>query len=90
MSEPWSFDRHLVILQRLENTTSVDALKLDSVLIWVQVHHFPVSYLNRGVAEDLCEAICMVDRSANDTEVDRGNFFRIQVRVDISIPLCRG
>ena len=89
MSEPWSFDRHLVILQRLENTTSVDALKLDSVLIWVQVHHIPVSYLNRGVAEDLCEAIGMVDRSANDTEVDRGNFFRIQVRVDISIPLCR-
>ena len=54
------------------------------------MHHIPVSYLNRGVAEDLCEAIGMVDRSANDTEVDRGNFFRIQVRVDISIPLCRG
>ena len=31
MSEPWSFDRHLVILQRLESATSMNALKLDSV-----------------------------------------------------------
>lgn len=68
----------------------MDTLKLDSVSIWVQVHHIPMSYLNRGVAEDLCEVIGVVDRSANDTEVDRGSFFRIQVRVDISIPLCRG
>ena len=66
------------------------ALKLDSVSIWVQVHLILVSYLNRGVAEDLCEAIGVVDRSANDTEVDRGNFFQIRVRVDISMPLCRG
>ena len=90
MSEPWSFDRHLVVLQRLESATSVNALKLDSVSLWVQVHHIPVSYLNRGVAEDLCEAVGVVDRSAKDTEVDRGSFFRIRVRVDISIPLCRG
>ena len=39
------------------------------------MHHIPVSYLNRGVAEDLCEAVGVVDRSAKDTEVDRGSFF---------------
>ena len=43
-----------------------------------------------GVVEDLCEAIGVVERSANDTEVDRGSFFRVRVRVDISMPLCRG
>lgn len=59
-----------MILQRLESSTSVHALKLDSVSIWVQVHQILVSYLNRGVAEDLCEAIGVVDRSAIDTEVD--------------------
>ncbi|KAK9994313.1 hypothetical protein SO802_024016 [Lithocarpus litseifolius] len=54
------------------------------------MHHILVSYLNKGVVEDLCEVIGVVDRSANDTEVDRGSFFQIQVRVDISMPLCRG
>ena len=90
VSEPWSFDRHLVILQRLESSTSLQALKLNLVSIWVQVHHIPVCLLNRGVAEDLCEAIGVVDRSAKDTEVDRGSFFRVRVRIDISLPLCRG
>ena len=50
------------------------------------MHHIPVSYLNRGVAEDLCEAIGVVDRSAKDTEVDRGSFFWVRVRIDISLP----
>ena len=90
VSEPWSFDRHLVILQRLKSSTSMQVLKLNSVSIWVQVHHIPVCLLNRGVAEDLCEAIRVVDRSAKDTEVDRGSFFRVRVRIDISLPLCRG
>lgn len=49
-----------------------------------------MNYLNRGVVEDSCEAIGVVERSANDTEVDRGSFFRVRVRVDISMPLCRG
>ena len=53
------------------------------------MHHIPVS-LNRGVAEDLCEAIGVVDRSAKDTEVDRGSFFWVRVRIDISLPLCGG
>ena len=39
------------------------------------MHHIPVSYLNRGVAEDLCEAIGVVDIGAKDIEVDRGSFF---------------
>lgn len=69
-SEPWSFDRHLVILKQLESFASVHELKLDSVLIWVQVHHILVSFLNRGVAEDLCEVIGVMDRSAKDIEVD--------------------
>ena len=35
LSEPWSFDRHLVILKWLESSTLVHELKLDSMSIWV-------------------------------------------------------
>ena len=34
-SEPWSFDRYLVMLQKLDNTTPVHELNLNSVAIWV-------------------------------------------------------
>ncbi|KAL0007571.1 hypothetical protein SO802_009073 [Lithocarpus litseifolius] len=82
--------RHLVVLQRLDNTTPVHALNLNSVSIWVQVHNIPVSHLSRNVAEELCEVIGVVDHNSNDNEIDRGNFFRVRVRIDIYVPLCRG
>lgn len=56
----------------------------------MQVHKIPVSFLSRGVEEDFCDAMGIVDRNSSDPEVDRGSFFRVRVRVDISLPLCRG
>ena len=38
----------------------------------------------------MCEVIGVVDHESNDNEVDRGSFFRVRVRIDISVPLCRG
>ena len=89
-SEPWSFDRYIVVLHKLENTTPMHELKFNSVAIWVQVHNIPITHLNRTTAEELCEVIGVVDHESNDNEVDRGSFFRVRVRTDISVPLCRG
>lgn len=89
-SEPWSFDRHLVVLQMLEIVVIVRDLAFNKVLIWVQVHFIPISFLNRGVAEELCEVIGEVDQNSSNVEVEGGSFIRVCVRVDISIPLCRG
>lgn len=65
-------------------------LSFNKVLIWVQVHIIPTSFLNRGVAEELCEVIGEVDQNSSNVEVEGGSFIRVCVRVDISIPLCRG
>ena len=35
----------------------VHDLAFDKVSMWVQVHNIPVSFLNKGVAEELCEVI---------------------------------
>ena len=42
------------------------------------------------MAEEQCEVIGVVDHESNDNDVDRGSFFRVRVRIDISVPLCRG
>ena len=68
-SEPWSFDRHLVVLQRLEIASLVCGLAFNIVSIWFQVHSIPLSYLNRGVTEEQCEVIGEMDRTSTNAEL---------------------
>ncbi|KAL0011036.1 hypothetical protein SO802_006144 [Lithocarpus litseifolius] len=89
-SEPLSFDKHLVDLHRLANAIPVQEVAFNTVSVWVQIHDISVSFLNKEVAEDLCEAVGVVDRSSKDDEMDGGSYIRVRVRVDILVPLCRG
>ena len=73
-SEPWSFDRHLVVLQKLNNAVPVHEMSLNTVSLWVQVHNIPFGFLNRDVAKDLCYTMGIVDRNSSDVEVDKGSF----------------
>jgi len=62
LSEPWSFDKYLVILQRYEIDTLIHDPVFDKVSLWVQVHDILVRYLNQGVVEDLCNVVGEVDK----------------------------
>nr|XP_023897166.1 uncharacterized protein LOC112009054 [Quercus suber] len=88
--EPWSFDKHLVVLKRYDYSIPVQDLVFEHVSLWVQVHDIPIKYLSREIAENLCEAAGIVSKEPILAEVDRGNVMRIRVRVDITLPLCRG
>ena len=76
-SKLWSFNRHLVVLQKLDNAVLVHELSLNTVLLWVQVRNILVGFLNNSVVEDLCDAMGIVDHKMSDVEVDRGSFFRV-------------
>lgn len=38
MGEPWSFDRHLVVLEQYDGSIQVNELKFRSTFFWVQIH----------------------------------------------------
>ena len=61
-SEPWSFDKHLMILQRYEKTILIKELAFDKFSIWVQVHDLPACFMKQDVAEEICEVVGVVDR----------------------------
>ena len=89
-SEPWSFDKALVVLQRYDKISPLEELNLDKTSFWVQVHNILISYRNRAVAEDICEAIGLVDRSTADSECEGGSYIRVRVTLNVFQPLCRG
>ena len=50
----------------------------------------PIRFMNRKVAEELCEVFGRVDKSTKESEMDGGSFIRVRVILDISVPLCQG
>ena len=49
--EPWSFDRHLVILQRFDGSKLVKELEFKFCAFWVQIHDLPFKFLTPETAE---------------------------------------
>ena len=89
-TEPWSFDKSLVVTQSFDRNSSVEELSFDKVSFWVQVHNIPIRYRNRSVAEDICDSISQVHRSAENSEGGGGSYMRVRVTLDVYQPLCRG
>ena len=88
--EPWSFNKHLVMIKRYDYSIPIKDFVFDHVSLWVQIHDIPTQYLSREIAEKLCEATGVVNKESSLSEVDRGSVMRIRVKVDVTLPLCRG
>nr|XP_023890894.1 uncharacterized protein At4g02000-like [Quercus suber] len=89
-SAPWSFDKHLVVLQWYDREVPIGAQKFETIPVWVQVHGIPVRFLNQKVAEELCEGAGSVCKGNDITEMEGGSFMRVRVLTDINKPLNKG
>ena len=87
MGEPWTFDKHLVTMKRIEKHTDVRALPLELTHFWVQVHDLPIG-LAPSVAKQIVQIVGTMDEDG--VELEESTFQRYRVEVDISKPLCRG
>ena len=43
-SEPWTLDKHLIVMEGFNTNSSIDELKLDRISFWVQVHDLPIKF----------------------------------------------
>ena len=71
---PWSFNKHLVVLQWYDREVPVRALKFNTISVWIQVHDIPVRFQSHKVAEELCEVAGSVCRGTDINEMDGGSF----------------
>ena len=83
-NEPWSFDKHVVILQFYNKTLPLRDLVFRESLFWVQVHDIPITYMNQATAEELCSVIGEVIHMPGGPTFGGQGFMRVRVRVDVT------
>ena len=89
-SEPWSFDKHLVAMQRYEKETPISDIKFERASFWVQLHGIPLRYMTLEVGLKISSVIREVSRLKEFKEADGGNFLHLKITIDLSLPLCCG
>ena len=89
--EPWSFDRHLVVLQRIERDDVLRSMDFSVTRFWVQVHDMPIGSSSLDLAKEFGSVVGKVENRMTDEGDQYGvNFIRLRVAVDIRNPICRG
>ena len=70
--EPWSFDKHLVVLQQFCKDTPLEDLKLQESSFWIQVHNIPLSYMDRETIKEICAVAGRVVCTTGDAKSGGG------------------
>jgi hypothetical protein len=91
LNEPWTYDKHLVILQRIVSDVAIESVVFSSVPFWIQIHGLPIRSQKAEVAEGIGRSLGEVDPFLeSEGFAGGGSYVRIRVRLDCSKPLCRG
>lgn len=69
-SEPWSFDKHLVVTQLYEKDSAIEELSFNQASFWVQLQGIPIRYLTMEAAVKINSVIGEVIRPINPKETD--------------------
>ncbi|XP_075654979.1 uncharacterized protein LOC142625167 [Castanea sativa] len=88
--EPSSYDKHLVILERVVENIPISAIPFWFASFWIQIHDIPVHYMTaefcNSIGSSIGSLLQMIDL---EEEVNRGGYLRMRVRIDISKPISR-
>ncbi|GAU21788.1 hypothetical protein TSUD_329120, partial [Trifolium subterraneum] len=87
---PWSFDRNLLILNRISGNEQPSELAMDSVSFWVRVYDLPLKLRSEGIAKKLGNTVGTFEEMDMKESNRMGKFLRMRVYVDLKKPLKRG
>ena len=89
-NEPWTFDKHAVLLQRFDGSTPSRYLRFTKLKFWMQIYGLLIRMLDPEMAIELGETLGQVTPCENSNELVGGDFLRVHVEINVSKPLCRG
>ena len=89
--EPWTYDKHLIVFQRITEEEAIEEVNFNEISFWIQLHGLLVRKMNQEAATLLAAPLGVIEQVAEgDSAIGNGQCLRIRVRLDISKPLCRG
>ncbi|KAL0000809.1 hypothetical protein SO802_014590 [Lithocarpus litseifolius] len=89
-TEPWTYDKHLILLSCYDGSGPIWSIRFHSVKFWVQLHGLPINRLNEKTAYEIGRSLGEVSSAAQVGELFGGDFLRIRVGVNVTRPLNRG
>ena len=88
---PWSFDKYLLILHKLNEGEAMTKVKFDRTSFWVQIHGLPTMCQTKDAGLLIGGTLGTVEKlDVDDKGFSMGNHLRIRVSLGISLPLCCG
>ena len=72
--EPWTYDKHLILLKWYDGKCPAHTLHFFTVKFWLQIHGLPVNRLIFETAIELGKSVGVVSRSEHRDQVIGGDF----------------
>ena len=85
---PWTFNQHILILWRLQETNQVDKIPLNQIALWVQIHHLPVGFHSSKISQNISNYVgSFLEADENNFTGTWRTYLRIRLNMDIGKPL---
>ncbi|XP_058726490.1 uncharacterized protein LOC131597843 [Vicia villosa] len=87
---PWSFDRNLLVLDRVSGDEQPSALNLHYGTFWVRIYDLPLKLRTEAMARKLGGILGSFEEMDHREAHKNGRFLRIKATIDLKQPLKRG
>ncbi|GAU49029.1 hypothetical protein TSUD_406820 [Trifolium subterraneum] len=86
---PWSFDRNLLILERVSGEEQPADLEMNHVSFWVRIYELPLKLRTDAMAKKIGDLIGAFEEVDQRDGCRLGKFLRVKTSIDLRKPLKR-
>lgn len=87
---PWTFNKDLLVMEEFVPSKTIDDYDFNRIPIWVRAYGIPMGMMNTEIGDLVGEQIGEVlEVDIDEDGYAMGEFMRIKVRMDITVPLMR-
>ncbi|XP_058771885.1 uncharacterized protein LOC131645226 [Vicia villosa] len=87
---PWSFDRSLLVLNRISGDEQPSDQNMHFASFWVRIYELPLNLRSDSMAKKIGSVLGNFEEMDNREVCRNGRFLRIKVKLDLRAPLKRG